>query len=220
MELTIEQKKEVGNYISVATRYKETYNEIYDHVLNALNEIDQPYHSDIAGKIIRSNFGSFKEIKRIERKTVNKTKFRLIVQLFSDVMLSLTLKNLPYTVLLFLTCFMLYVIQQELALQPGLLFIFFMFGYYIASFCWLLVNKYIWFGFKQKHWRNEVLVWLLLLPASFFPISLVLFLTDQSKFHFSDPGKVYFVYAFIFFSGLYLRSFSKVYLSDFKVLTV
>jgi hypothetical protein len=57
MKLTTEQLAEIRVYIFEAPRYRETYYELYDHIVNALEQGDEPFSIDLVKQIIEEDFG-------------------------------------------------------------------------------------------------------------------------------------------------------------------
>lgn len=81
MKLSSDQLTEIINYLLTRPRYQETFNEIYDHVLNALADIEGEYSIELVQQIIEEDFKSFSEIKRQEeiyRKQCNRNYTRLL----------------------------------------------------------------------------------------------------------------------------------------------
>ncbi|QNR85510.1 hypothetical protein H9N25_03270 [Pedobacter riviphilus] len=77
MRLTAQQHQEIKGYIFDVPKYIETYNEVYDHVVNALEDKDEAYSTELVAKIINDDFGSFNEIKQQEelyQKQINKNR--------------------------------------------------------------------------------------------------------------------------------------------------
>lgn len=62
MELTEEQKAEIQGYIVTVPVYRETYNELYDHILNALADQEGIYHIDEVLKVVDNDFGGFNKV--------------------------------------------------------------------------------------------------------------------------------------------------------------
>jgi len=57
------QKQEIADYVKSVTRYRETYNEVYDHVLSALEqEAQDSFHLSLAEEVINTDFGGRKQI--------------------------------------------------------------------------------------------------------------------------------------------------------------
>lgn len=64
MILNETQKQEVADYVSGITRYIETYNEIYDHVLSALEQEEQKsFQIGLVSYIIDKDFGGAAKIQ-------------------------------------------------------------------------------------------------------------------------------------------------------------
>ena len=85
MELTEEQKAEIRDYIVDVPRYRETYDELYDHILNALQELPGSYHLNEVIAIINQDFGSFSEIV-IQEEIYQKTLTRKYIKMFRTEM--------------------------------------------------------------------------------------------------------------------------------------
>lgn len=68
MILNEAQQQEVADYVSGITLYIETYNEIYDHVLSALEQEEQgPFQIGLVLHIIEKDFGGAAKIKEEEQ---------------------------------------------------------------------------------------------------------------------------------------------------------
>nr|WP_199156987.1 hypothetical protein [Pedobacter sp. ASV2] len=52
MVLTAQQTQELKDYIFSASKYRETYNEICDHILNALADQNEPYSIELVSRIV------------------------------------------------------------------------------------------------------------------------------------------------------------------------
>lgn len=64
------QKQEIATYVAANTRYRETYNELYDHVLSALAQEEQAtFHMDLVVDLINADFGGVKQIRQEEEHT-------------------------------------------------------------------------------------------------------------------------------------------------------
>lgn len=67
MIVTETQQTEISDFIGSIPKYRETYNELYDHILSSLSAIeDQPYSIDLVAKIVNEDFGGFKTIVCVE----------------------------------------------------------------------------------------------------------------------------------------------------------
>jgi hypothetical protein len=68
MKLTEEQIKNLQKYLHDALSYRETYEEIYDHILSAMEfQPEGVSFEDAINNIIRDDFGGVKNLVKIER---------------------------------------------------------------------------------------------------------------------------------------------------------
>lgn len=64
------QKQEIADYVKSITRYMETYDEVYDHLLSAVEQEQQAtFHMSLIKDVINSDFGGEKQIRQEEENT-------------------------------------------------------------------------------------------------------------------------------------------------------
>jgi hypothetical protein len=77
MILNETQKQEIADYVFSITRYMETYNELFDHILSALStDKSESFNMGLVFKIIEEDFGGIEKIKleeEISRKALSKS---------------------------------------------------------------------------------------------------------------------------------------------------
>ena len=61
MKLTEKQKQEIRNYIINVPKFRETYNELYDHIINSLEDCGEVFSINEVIVIINRDFGGFSE---------------------------------------------------------------------------------------------------------------------------------------------------------------
>jgi hypothetical protein len=67
MVITPENKLEIVDYLSGLTRYQETFEEVYDHIISALEEVDnQVFNMGLVAEIVAADYGGFQQIKANE----------------------------------------------------------------------------------------------------------------------------------------------------------
>lgn len=212
MQLTLQQKKEVQDYISASSKYRETYNEIYDHLLNALEEIEEPYQLKLVGRIVLQDFGSFKEIKKMEKDSLSKTKYRCIRYLVADMISVFKFQNLIYTLLLLIFYASLYVYQLGNGVNFANLYLWSMILGYTLSVAWLFKKGYINLSFRRKSSMEGVILgWLILLPFSFFPLTFTAFIGKGNMIGLALNTRNIIVLCLFFFTSMYLKAFVKLY---------
>lgn len=67
MKLTVEQLNEIHHFVSMQVKYRETCEELYDHLLNALEFKDEAFSLVLIAQIIEEDFGSFELIGEEEK---------------------------------------------------------------------------------------------------------------------------------------------------------
>jgi hypothetical protein len=61
------QKQDIADYVRAITRYMETYDELYDHILSSLSsENHESFNMGLVFKIINEDFGGIEKIKQEE----------------------------------------------------------------------------------------------------------------------------------------------------------
>jgi hypothetical protein len=70
MELTLENKLEIVEYIGGVPRYQETFDELYDHVITALgNSQKEEFDLELVKGIVEDDFGGFELIAENEEES-------------------------------------------------------------------------------------------------------------------------------------------------------
>lgn len=67
MILTSEQILTIEQKLSYAVKYQETYDELYDHVISTIENLDGVYTDVTLDGVIESGFGGYNNLKAIER---------------------------------------------------------------------------------------------------------------------------------------------------------
>lgn len=111
MRLTEEELIELRMYLLAITKYRETYNEIYDHVLNALEHREGVYSIGIVRDIVIEDFGTVPQIEEQEvsyQKQVNRKFSRLLwkemLNTFKFPQVAINVFFIIVGLLLYLTC--------------------------------------------------------------------------------------------------------------------
>jgi hypothetical protein len=109
MVLTLENKLEIVDYIGGVSLYRETFNEVYDHVLSALAVNDTPkFHIDLVKDIVNLDLGGFKQIELAE-KVFEKAFARSCMQNIKQEMINaFKFPGMIVTIFLLLICFTFY----------------------------------------------------------------------------------------------------------------
>lgn len=171
MKLTEEQKKEVYDYIFPVPRYRETFNEVYDHVINALEDREDAFSIELVAYIINNDFAGFSNIVE-EEKLYQKKLFKKYAGFFRQEMLN-TLKwpNVINNLIIFAICMVFYqFVNRNLSIKilfDALVLIFLSPAVFGITKSWLNRRKFSKDSIIDSFWRFE----------SMFGLSMVNFST-------------------------------------------
>jgi len=219
MKLTEEQLAEVRIYIFSAPRFRETYNELYDHILNALEEMDGEFTIEFVRQIVKDDFGGFDKIveqeERYQKQVTSSYKRLLRIEMLNTFKFPAILSNI--CVLLISIGFYAYGIKYGINIKPLYR------ALYIISLLPVLVYIYKRFVADRKHIKPSIKydflhhMWLLGQFAS--QVILILFVY---KSFVTIPLHIQFmILSFSFFAvSVFVRAFVKLYKQKISVLAV
>ena len=218
MILTNQQHQEIRDYIFHVSKYVETYNEVFDHIMNALEDKKEAYSITLVAKIINDDFGSFNEIKKQEevyQKQINQKQTKLFLTEFADSFkwpgLLSNISNLTLCICIYWAS-----TRSTFNTKPMML---------AVLSCFILVTAYMYTKIWIRKRKNK--------KYSIFDNSLgglstfglfigvfvfYWFVSDDSLISLSQHSKVIILLTLYFFCSLYIRSFSKFYNQKIKIL--
>jgi hypothetical protein len=219
MKLTEEQLAEIRVYIFGTPRYRETYYELYDHILNALEPLDEPFHFGLVQHIVEEDFGGFEGIVNQEvvyQKSIT-TKYN---RLLSSEML-----NFYKTSTVFSTIALLFIgylfydasLTSEINLKPmsvSMLIISMVPGAYYLFKRFVLDRNKMKLSIKYDFLHRTWILGFLIVNAT-----MGLFISKNSVFEISNHAKVVICVVLALLLNLYVRSFIKVYNKRISILT-
>ncbi len=225
MKLTQAQEKEVEAYVHAASTFHETYHEIYDHVLNAIEHVEEPFKLELVGKIVREDFGSFKEIKKMENKSLSTMKWTYFREIAMDMIKFSRLSDIAITTLLLVFASVFSFYHQLFFISLETAYVVFGAAGYAFMIIWLFGNRYfrLKWNFKfslRRSLTGDLVMWLICVPYYALP-SVYLFLFDRNiSIDLSSTTKNSIVCGLFFFTIIYGRSFVKVYERKIRDLVV
>lgn len=219
MKLTNEQLTEIINYLLTGPRYQETFNEIYDHVLNALADIEGEYSIERVHQIIEEDFKSFSEIKRQEeiyRQQCNRNYTRLLGrEMLNTFRFPEVLSNLILV--------LMYVAWYKSAVYGDLIKdIMYPSLYVIATIplIYYLVKRYI----IDRHFVKMSIkydflhrAWAIVLLGVY--ISAYLFVSKHSPLALSAEARYQCVFVVFFMMSIFIRAYTRFYNKKIRVIT-
>jgi len=218
MRLTELQTVEVSKYVAAATQYRETYHEIYDHVMNEMADLALPYDIELVGKIVRQHFGSFKEIKKHEHRYLTRTKYSYFKLLALEITGLFRITNIAYTILVLVLGGLAHQFATKNAYSLTSVYLWLMGFSFVLVSVWLFNNRYILFNLREKlTMKGEIIGWLLLFPFSLAPMLFTVFLAEHNLFGLSIQVKNLITISFFLLVISYARSFIILYRKRLKV---
>ena len=218
MVLTAQQHQEIKDYIFDAAQYRETYNEVYDHIVNALEDKDEAYSIELVAEIVNADFGSFNEIKKQEQlyqRQINKKYTRLFLE---ELINSFKWPGLLGNVANLMLCLCIYwsSTNSSFNTKPMMIAVF---------SCFILVTIYMYSQILIRRTRSKKYSILdnslgILSTFGLFIGIFVFnwFISDDSLISLSQRAKVIVLLTLYFFSSMYVRSFRKFYNQKIKIL--
>ncbi len=213
MLLTDEQKSEIKHYIITVPKYRETYNELYDHILNSFEDSEAVFSLDEVAGVVNNDFGGFSEIveqEKIYHKELGKKYNKHFRLQFVD-----TLKWPG--LLVFAFCLLIYFGTQTTPfnIKPML------FGTTICfvtaailGFSTIIINRI-------RYSKYSILDNYLGLEYSFGLAVMNVFLQvfiSRNLFGLSENSKLIAMLMLYFFCSVYIRTLFKIYKRKFKIL--
>lgn len=220
MDLSQEQKEEIKAYIIDVPRYKETYNELYDHILNSLKDNAGSYHINEVIDVINNDFGGFQAIvgqEKIYQKQLNKR--------YNNFFLQEMLNTFKWPGIINVLCllFLALVIFNGSRDAPDNTDI-------LLKSCLIIVISMGLFGFSRvlffrlKNLKYSILDNYFFFVSSFgisiVAIVLTLFVRKENLLDLSDSGKLIIVLLLYGFTSIYVRSFIRFFNREIKVLAI
>ncbi|TDQ11809.1 hypothetical protein [Pedobacter metabolipauper] len=221
MLLTEEQCAEIRVYIFDVPRYRETYDEIYDHILNSMASKEGDFDLELVREIIDEDFGGFSQIVKQEALYQKQITSKYRKMLWSEMYAGTfhfpeALKNLG---LLFI-CYMIYdysltnevnvkVFYQALLIAvtiPGVI-------YLVKRF--IIDRNRLKLSIKYDFMHQAWILGFLLMNSM-----ITLTLIDGAAFEISKAAKVLVILTLYFVTSIYIRSFMRLCVKKMQILTV
>jgi hypothetical protein len=221
MRLTRNQLAEVDNYLNELTRYRETYQELKDHVLTALQDLNAcTFDIQFVKDIVEEDFGGRENIIKYEavyKRSSTKRYFKLLA---AEMLNTFKWVGLIKNLCLFIWCAMLFS-SQKLSTEFGsfpiakvMYIVFYLPGVYF------IFLKFVADRHKKASMLNIFLfkVWLLSATSGILIIQGISFFSK----YFHDSNKLQFglfLIMYVIFS-IYVRAYLNLYKNKIRVLAV
>lgn len=217
MKLTEEQKIEIRNFLT-PIKYRETYDELYDHILNLLADKEGSYNINEVVLILNNDFGGYVEIckqEKLHRKDLGKKyrkQFRQeMLNTFKWPGILANLCVLALCGLIYYSCdgmpfnkkFMCYAITGCAI------------GVAVFGYSKILIDRYK-YSIMDNYFGNSCL-WRLLPIMNF--CNIVINSNPGRTTEINENWRILLLLSLFFFGSIYVRAFIKLYTSKYKILT-
>jgi hypothetical protein len=218
MLLTEEQKAEIGAYIVSVPKYRETYNELYDHILNSLLEYEGEFDLSKVDQIVNRDFCGYYEIAHQEKIYQKAISIQYNGFFRTEILNTFKWPEVINNVAMLTLCLVIYYTNKDaFNMKPIIL---------ASIFCCIIIAV---FGFtiilKNRYHQTKysILDNYLGYSCSFglILVNFLLgnFLKKESFFEISNNTKLIITLLLFFFSSVYVRAFIKFYNQRIKVLS-
>lgn len=219
MKLSSVEKKEISDYVFTIGRYVETYNEVYDHVLNALAEMPGTFQINLVQQIVEVDFGGVKVIRKQENSYQKQIKRRYLRLLGVEMLATFKPRAILPNLILLLLCYVLYSSNANLPALFKTIYLSILVLIVMAGLFWIVYRYIIHRKTKKDSIKSELLFGLLFLPIGFINVFFNMLLTGDHT-HISINGIHISLLAIFFLTSIYLRALMKLYTEKIKVLAI
>jgi hypothetical protein len=217
MLLTLENKLETVDYIGGVSLYRESFDEVYDHILAALAVNDTPkFHIDLVKGIVNSDLGGFKQIALAEKAFEKAFARSCMKNIKQELINAFKFPGMIVTVFLLLVCSTFY------NLVP-----FYEFGFRMLADCIWVIVLLLGIGILfTRYFRSPThkpsIKMRLVLTALFCCGNLnlclnIFFLNKEPIFNVSKNVQHLFATATLFFIASFLMATYRVYKKRFSI---
>ncbi|MGY4384821.1 hypothetical protein ACVWYN_001855 [Pedobacter sp. UYP24] len=218
MVLQEEQRAEIRIHIYSKPTYRETYYEVYDHILNALEEYEGEFNIKLVEEIVNSDFGGFGQILEDEKECQRQVTLKYWRLLLAEMLYTFKFPAIFQNLAVLFFCYLFYdhSIHHYVELKPtqqAVIIILTLPGiiYLIKRF---VIDRNrskvsIKYDFLHQSWLVGIILWSTI---------LALFFSKISQVEISNHQKVFIMMICYFLTNIYIRSLIKLYKRDIKVL--
>ncbi|NQX43297.1 hypothetical protein SAMN05421820_11661 [Pedobacter steynii] len=217
MKLSKEELTEVSQYLFTLTRYQETYDELYDHVLSILEEREGPFDSRLIPELVNDNFGGHEQILKNEAISLEELNLSsgglLMKETFSKLSAFKSFDNISLLCL----CLVFYSQMTYGVFNP----VFLIYAMFFAALYPILVYLYRTYfvnrSLVKPSMKNVFLLRIGLYGCFLSTAFYLLLLSPQRLFDITNYTRTVICLVLYYFSSIYIRSFHAFYKKKIKV---
>lgn len=218
MKLTADQDNNLRKYLRDTMRYRETYEEVYDHIITALeNRAYTGTLEEAVNQILREDFGGYDNLRKMEDDAKNAA-----VKSGISNYLSFYIEYFKWPRLLYTVCYaaVIYWCFAYAPLTPVVLEA--VVAIMIITPCVLSLMRFYKIGYRfgdtKKSVRDTVFVKIAIVPMRLFVLGSILLTMSVAQGHniWQNAHPVIVTLLFVL-SNIYIRAFVKLYRDEFKM---
>lgn len=218
MKPTLQQEEILKKYLREALLYRETYEEVYDHILTALEQKPKELlFQEAINQILNNDFGGGKGLVEMEKKCYQYVVDEILSQLWKYFKSNFKFPNLFYTLILVLTT---YFIVSKIAVASFIILFLFFVGMVVPGIIMLIRYYFIgYFTLDTKKSIKDKIMGKIAGKCSSFLTLIMLFLSNKKHVDIDFwllNYTIIFALAISLFI-LYILSFIKLSREEFKV---
>jgi len=217
MKPTLQQEKILKTYLSDILKYKETIDEVYDHVLSAVeNRAENISFQDAVNQVLNNDFGGGKNLVKMEEQRLRDVTWEGFFQIVRYIKADFKFPNILYTIILFGSTFY-FTLQIN---TPKHQFVYFYLFSTLIYMCLIWIRKFFvgYYTGDTKSSINDVIIVRISYPSTWLFLIFVSPLTYKSKlytFLITDHPEVFAGIITLYF--LYLSAIIKICRDEFKL---
>ncbi|RYE30969.1 MAG: hypothetical protein EOP42_11320 [Sphingobacteriaceae bacterium] len=152
MKPTLQQTEILKSYLADILKYRETIDEVYDHVLSAVEvKPENISFQDAVNHILNDDFGGGNGLVKMEKQHLRNATQKGFIQVFSYIKSDFEYPNVLYTLLLFVNCYYvtvnLVLDSSTIAVLPLVIILF---------VCVLKLSRTFFIGYYKRDTRTSV----------------------------------------------------------------
>lgn len=220
MELTEVQREEIKAYVIGVPKYRETFDELYDHILNSLNDDNGSYSIEKVLMIINHDFGGFSAIVSQERIYQKELEKKYNLHFRKEMLYTFKWPGIISNLCLLALCLIIYNGHKETSFNIIPMFLgstICVAGIALYGFAKIFIGK-----FKRSKYSilDNYTAYSCTFGFVIMNFFLLNFLGKSSFFGISEDNKLIITLLLFFFCSVYVRSFLRFYKQRIEILTV
>lgn len=217
MKLTAEQLNEIHDFISMHVKYRETCEELFDHLLNALEIKDEAFSLLLVAQIVKEDFGSFELIVEEEKHHRKHVTVKYSKLLWREVLNSF---EVPRCFIYIFICWYFYGIYNSII--PEKLMINIM---YVLAIVVTFPGVYYFYKryFIDRRFEKPSLIYNFMNRTWLIGFSIVisiigLVVQPTALFSVNEEAKFFVLFGTTLLTDIYVRSFKRLFDSKINML--